>query len=144
MAKKENIKFEYENGVTKCSIQYDTYTAIGIAKCHPDDKDMQNEKTGCEIAFRRATISLYRYHRDILKAQLKSLNQLYYSMKQSSRFNPNSFENRMLQKQINMIKIDLDTIKEMIVDTQNSIREYINLKDEFYVLIRKNRAKNNK
>jgi hypothetical protein len=47
----------------------------------------------------------------------------------------------MLQRQINLIKTDLDTIKEMIVETQNSLKEYIKLKDDFYVAIRKNRVK---
>ena len=102
---------------------------------------MQNENTGCEIALRRATIMLYRHHRDLLKAQLQALNQLYYSMNKSKRFNPDSYENIMLQRQINIIKTDLDTIKEMIIETQKSLQEYIRLKNDFYIAIRKNRAK---
>lgn len=139
--KNENIRFSYNNGITECYIQYDNYVAYGAAKCHPEDSDMQNENTGCEIAMRRATIMLYKHHRDMLKSQLQALNQLYYSMNKSKRFNPNSYENIMLQRQINLIKTDLDTIKEMIVETQNSLKEYIKLKDDFYVAIRKNRAK---
>lgn len=139
--KNENIRFSYNNGITECYIQYDNYVAYGTAKCHPEDSDMQNENTGCEIAMRRATIMLYKHHRDMLKSQLQALNQLYYSMNKSKRFNPNSYENIMLQRQINLIKTDLDTIKEMIVETQNSLKEYIKLKDDFYVAIRKNRAK---
>lgn len=139
--KNENIRFSYNDGVTECYIQYNNYVAVGIARCHPEDSDMQNENTGCEIAMRRATIMLYKHHRDMLKSQLQALNQLYYSMNKSKRFNPNSYENIMLQRQINLIKTDLDTIKEMIIETQNSLKEYIKLKDDFYVAIRKNRAK---
>lgn len=142
--KNENIKFTYKNGVTECYIRYDNYVALGIAKCHPDDADMQNENTGCEIALRRATIMMYKHHRDILKSQLQALKQLYYSMNKSKRFNPNSYENIMLQRQINIIKTDLDTIKEMIVETQESLREYLKLKNDFYVAIRANRAKRDK
>lgn len=137
----ENVRFNYENGITECYIEYDNYIALGIAKCHPDDADMQNENTGCEIALRRATIMLYRHYRDLLKAQLQALNQLYYSMNKSKRFNPDSYENIMLQRQINIIKTDLDTIKEMIIETQKSLQEYIRLKNDFYIAIRKNRAK---
>ena len=139
--KNENIRFNYNNGVTECYIQYNNYVAFGVAKCHPEDADMQNENTGCEIAMRRATIMLYKHHRDMLKSQLQALNQLYYSMNKSKRFNPKSYENVMLQRQINLIKTDLDTIKEMIIETQNSLKEYIQLKDDFYVAIRKNRVK---
>lgn len=142
--KNENIRFSYNNGITECYIQYDNYVAYGTAKCHPEDSDMQNENTGCEIAMRRATIMLYKHHRDILKSQLQALNQLYYSMNQSKHFNAKSYENVMLQRQINMIKTDLDTIKEMIVDEQQKLNEYLTEKEKFYQKIRANRNKRNK
>lgn len=129
------------SGTASCILTYDQKQFVGTAKCHPDDKDMMNANTGYEIATRRASIQVYRYHRDTLKSQLQVLNQLYYAMSTSKHFNPKSYENRMLQKQINLIKTDLNTIKEMIVETQNSLKEYIKLKDDFYVAIRKNRAK---
>lgn len=131
------------SGTASCILIYDQKQFVGVAKCHPDDKDMMNANTGYEIATRRASIQAYRYHRDMLKSQLEALNQLYYSMNKSKRFNPKSYENIMLQRQINLIKTDLDTIKEMLVETQNNLKEYIKLKDDFYVAIRKNRAKKN-
>ena len=50
----------------------------------------------------------------------------------------------MLQRQINIIKTDLDTIKEMIVDEQQKLNEYLTEKEKFYQKIRANRDKRNK
>lgn len=141
MFNKNNINFSYDNEKTICTINYDNYTAIGIAKCHPDDLDMQNKNTGCEIALHKAMIQLYYYQKRALKNKLSALNQLYYSMKHSKHFNPKSYENKMLQRQINLIKMDLDTIKELITTTKENLKEYIQLKDDFYIAIRKNRIK---
>lgn len=65
-------------------------------------------------------------------------------MNQSKHFNAKSYENVMLQRQINMIKTDLDTIKEMIVDEQQKLNEYLTEKEKFYQKIRANRNKRNK
>lgn len=102
---------------------------------------MKNNHTGFEIAFRRATINMYRYYRDNIKIRLNTLKQLYYSMNKSKHFNSKSYENNMLQRQIHLLKSDLATIKEMITAEQESLREYIKLKNDFYIAIRKNRAK---
>lgn len=105
---------------------------------------MKSEKTGCEIAFRRAKIHAMQDYRDSLKIKLSALNQLYYSMKHSTHFNEKSYENKMLQKQIRLIKFDLDTAKEIIVSEQKNLKEYIDAKDNFYKNTRarrKNREK---
>lgn len=59
---------------------------------------MMSEKTGCEIAFRRAKIEVLKSYRDELKIKLEALRQLYYSMNQSNKFNEKSYENKMLQR----------------------------------------------
>ena len=50
----------------------------------------------------------------------------------------------MLQRQINLIKTDLETTKEMIVEAKENLKTYIKQKDEFYTTIRANRAKRDK
>jgi len=112
--------------------------AIGTAMCHEDDVDMMSWRTGEEIAFKRAKMDALRIHRDCdLKPQLAALKQLYYSMKHSSKFNPNSYENRMLQRQIRAIEFELTTIKEMLVYEHQNLRDYIKGKDKLYQKIRK-------
>ena len=130
--------------MASCIITDRNQTFIGIAQCHPDDADMSSEKTGCEIAFRRAKINALRCFRDELVITLKAYNQLYYSMNQSKQFNPNSYENRMLQRKIRMTNFDLTTTKEILASEEQSLRAYIKSKDVFYTQTRKRRqmAKN--
>lgn len=108
----------------------------GKATCHPDDYDMASEKTGCEIASRRAVIKALQGYKKELNIKLSTLNNLYYNMKHSTHFNPKSYENKMLQRHIQMIKNDLATTKEMLVEEQESLREYLKIKEKLYTTLR--------
>lgn len=49
--------WDEETGIAICIITDDKQrTFIGEATCHPDDTDMRSERTGCELAFRRAKL----------------------------------------------------------------------------------------
>ena len=137
------FNWDEDSGTASCILSDGEKIYTGFAQCHPDDEDMKGQKTGCEIAFRRAKINALRGYRDELKIQLKTLNQLFYSMNTSKRFNAKSYENRMLQRQIRMINFDLTTTKEMIAGEEQSLRAYIKSKDVFYIQTRKRRQKAN-
>lgn len=133
--------WDNERGSASCLLTDGEKVYTGFALCHPEDMDMAGEKTGCEIALRRAKINALRGYRDELKIQLKTLNQLYYSMNKSNKFNEKSYENKMLQRQINRINFDLTTTKEMIVSEKQELRDYLQQKEEFYTKIRRMRKK---
>lgn len=137
------FNWDEETGVASCILSDGEKVYTGFAQCHPDDEDMKGQKTGCEIAFRRAKINALRGYRDELKIQLKALNQLFYSINKSKKFNSKSYENRMLQRQIRMINFDLATTKEMIANEELNLRAYIKSKDVFYIQTRKRRQKDN-
>ena len=127
------FNWDPEEGVASCIIKYKNQTFCGVAMCHEEDKDMMSEKTGMEIAYRRATIDYLKYVRDMeLKPALKALKQLYYTMKHSTHFNPKSYENTKLQRHIRMYEFDLETINELIVNERKNLKDYIDKKDEFY------------
>ena len=133
--KKDPI-FTYIDGQTTCVLHDGT---IGIAKCHPDDMDMANARTGQEIAYRRAEINAYKKYKDNIKIRLSALNQLYYSMNQSKHFNPKSYENRILQRQIHFLEDDLATVNDALITLTENLKDYLQKKDTFYKQIRKNR-----
>jgi hypothetical protein len=141
MIREPIFDWDKETGIASCILTDGEREYYGEAICHDDDLDMMNEKTGCEIAFRRASIKALREKKRDLKLQLSALNQLYYSMKHSKNFNPKSYENKMLQRQIQMINFDLTTIKEILAGEEQRLIEYIKEKDKFYQHIRRNRAK---
>ena len=138
------FNWDEETGISSCILSDGEKVYTGFAQCHPDDEDMKGQKTGCEIAFRRARINALRGYRDELKIRLSTLNQLYHSMNMSYRFNEKSYENKMLQRQIRQINFDLTTAKEMIATEQENLRTYIKEKDEFYnkTRMRRNKANN--
>ena len=135
------LSWDAETGVASCILTDGEKYFVGTAVCHEDDADMCSEKTGTEIAIRRANIKALRVYRDELKIKLKALNQLYFSINKSKKFNEKSYENRMLQRQIRLIKNDLESIKETIASEEQSLRKYIVEKDAFYKITRTRRNK---
>lgn len=146
MAKRKQPYYDWDNtkGIATC-ILYDGGTPfIGIAKCHPDDKDFQSEKTGMIIAESRAEINaLQHYKNNILKPGLNALNQLYYSMNYSKKYNKKSYEAKMLYRQIKMKESDIQLVKEILDERKKELKQFIDDKDEFYKSVKRNRAESN-
>ena len=132
--------YDKETGCSTCVIETKYGKFSGTACCHPNDMDMASEKVGCEIAYSRAAIDSLKYERDnVIKPSLKALKQLYYSMNRSKRFNPKSYEYKMLKRQIECWEFDLAVIGDMIDTERTWIRDYINTKEALYQNIRANR-----
>lgn len=142
MRKEPHFEWDENMGQATCIIE-DSQQRVyfGMATCHGDDADMKSRRTGEEIAFRRARMDYLRQMRDDILLELKALNQLYYSMNTSKRFNPKSYENIMLQRQIRAKTFDLDTIKEMLASERESLKKFIDEKDNFYKQVRAHRNK---
>lgn len=127
-------------GIASCILTYEGHTFCGMATCAPEDQDMMSEKTGLTIAESRAVIKLMCYYREQVLAKLAALNQLYYSMKHSQKFNVKSYENIMLQRQISNYTYELAAIRDEIAGERKELCTYIKKKDEFYQSVRKNRT----
>ena len=110
---------------------------VGEATCHENDYDMASERTGCELAFRRAKLQYFRTVRDAdIKPALAALEHLYACMTHSTHFNAKSYEARFIRKNIYQTKFDLATIKEMIASEYQGISDYIHGKDKLYCRLR--------
>lgn len=139
-----NYTWDPEHGIATCTVKTGSHKFFAISRCHPDDMDMCSEKVGCEIAYLKVLIQADKYYRDHLKAQLAALNDLYYTMKHSTKFNPKSYENKMLQRRIRLLKNDLATAKEMLVRDEQNLKDFIAQREDFYKKIRRNRKINEK
>lgn len=134
-------EYSYENGHAICKVTTPEGQVFkGEAFLHEDDKDFESPLTGQQIAEMRAIIDMYKEETIILKAQLKALNQLYYSMKHSKKFEPKSYENIMLQRQIRLITEDLESTKQQLSVAKLDLHEYLLVKDKIRNKVRKNRA----
>lgn len=137
MNKQPEYFWNSEQGMAFCTIYYNQYTFTGEAQCHPDDKDMMSKLTGQTIAEFRATIKYLRFVRDCeLRPQLKSLKQLYYSMKHSKHYNKKSYEAKMLYRQIRFLEEDIDVVNIELDNLKQSLKEYIVLKEKDHQQIR--------
>ncbi len=139
----QNYFFEPDSGVATYIYEYDGQTFTGIAHCSPEDQDMMNEYTGINIAQQRAIIKLFQYRRNELKHRLAALNQLYYSVNKSKKYDPHGYMENMLNHQIENTKEDLQAIISDIKDSQEYLKDYIQRKNDLYEAIRKNRNKDN-
>ena len=135
-------EWDPETGVSTCIIINGNKTHVGIAKCRPEDRDMMGEKTGCTIAEMRAEIDYLKSVRDDdIKPTLQAYKNLYYSINQSKRFNPDSYETHMLMKKIAHYTADLELINNMIDNSRNDLATYIDQKAKTWEKIRKNRQR---
>ncbi len=137
-----NINFSYDatKGVSSCIIVDKDKTFIGLALCHPDDMDFMSEKTGCNIAESKARIEMLKYKRDELKATIKTFKHFMSCIKNSKNYNPNSYETKMIRRQLRQLENQLATTKQEIATEKEALKEYIVLKDNFYKKIRKART----
>lgn len=137
--------FYYKDGYAKCTAEDDMGRIfIGEAWCADEDKDFESMIMGSTIAEMRAQIAAAKTYRDDLKIKLAALNQLYYSMKHSKQFNPKSYENIMLHRQIKLMQSDLEIAKHQLAVLKLDLYEYINSKDEYHQRIRKMREQDAK
>lgn len=135
------FSYDAEENLASCIISYNGMEFVGIAQCHPDDFDFASERTGCTIAELRAHIKMLRYRRDgEITPTLKTFKHMMDCMKTSKKFNPKSYEAKMIRNKINQLEDELHEIKSDIKYFNNNLRTYINGKEEVYQKVRKART----
>lgn len=140
MSKEPLMSWDEETGCASCIMYYKDETFYGYAICADEDRDMMSEKTGLSIAESRAYIKYLQYRRNVeIKNELRGLNQLYYTMKHSTHFNPESYEARTLMRQIKIREEDMETLRQLINVERNNLTTFIIKKERFYQTIRQNR-----
>ena len=131
--------WDTETGMATCILTDGKSVYVGSAKCCYKDKDMQNEKTGCEIALMRAEINYFQSIKDNeLIPALNALKGIQFSLNQCET---DSKSKSIVQKKIHKIKNDLAVVRYLLIEKEQSLTDYIAAKDTFYKQIRKNRKK---
>lgn len=129
--------WDCDAGLATCILTDGNNTFYGMAQCHEDDRDMMSEKTGYEIAYRRALIEALRHRvNNDLKPQIKILKEVYYTMVHSKNYNKKSYESKMLFRKLKQLEEDLATTKQIIKEEKEYVKNYIDAKDIFYKKIR--------
>lgn len=140
---KKQFSWDPGTGEASCRIFYKQNEFVAYAHCHDDDIDFMSEKTGCFIAECRAELAMLKYRKNCeLKPALQALKHTYGLLVQSSKYNPDSHESKILYKQIQLTNFDLITVSNEITTLTQNLKTYIDGKEKLYQRLRK--AKNNK
>lgn len=131
--------FNPEDGSSLCVLSTKNKTYVGTAQCLDSDRDMMNEKTGCEIAYHRATIHALEDHLNDLQGELAGLKKYFYTVNQSKYYDANDYMAQMLIRQIQQRTDDILITKNMIAEEKEYLKNYMKDKAEFYKKIRYNR-----
>ena len=135
--------FRTEGNTSYCDLTYNNLTFTGIAQCHPDDEDMMSERTGYFIAETRANIQKLRWCRDYeIMPMLKHYRHFYDCLSHSSKFNSDSYETKMIIKELKKLEYELKTIRADIQSEREYLKEYIAMKEKMAKRIRE-KDKNN-
>lgn len=136
-----NYRTEYEynekTGKSYFYIEHNGITMCGEAKCHPDDTDMMSERTGLTIAEARAQIKVMKFKRNFeLKPKIAAITHLLNTMERSTKYNENSYESKMIRRQLHTLKKQLTTINNDIAEEEKYLNEYITQKEKLYQKLR--------
>lgn len=135
------VKWREKTGIANCMILDRGKKFYGMAFCSEEDKDFMNEYTGIQIAQQRACINAQKdYIQNDVKPRLKAIKQLYYSINRSKHYNIKCYENKMIRRQLYVIKNELTTAQMELIQMEQALKDYIEEKDKFYKKIRKARS----
>lgn len=130
------FNYSEDGRVTTCYI-YNTKNPslcfVGRAYCCPNDLPYKSRITGEKIAYGRAAIKSIRYILNVeLKSELKVYQEIYDAYKSSKKYNLDSFEAKLIKRKIKALGKEASIIKDMIVEYETSLKDYINSKDAFH------------
>ena len=122
------------------TINYGGAVFVGKARCHPEDNDLGNERTGLTIAEARANIKLMKFKRRFeIQPKIDVLKHLLANMETSKQYAEKSYEAKSIKSQLRAAQAAYDQLTSDIKDEERYLKEYIDKKD---ILYKRLRAKN--
>lgn len=135
--KKVNYTYDDIEREAIFTINYGGATFIGKARCHPEDMDYGNERTGLTIAEARANIKLMKFKRRFeIQPKIDVLNHILANMETSKRYAPKSYEAKSIRSQLRAAQEAYAQLTQDIVDEEKYLQEYIDKKTDFYNRLR--------
>lgn len=118
--------FNKENGLSSIIISTNLGNFEGKCQLHEEDKDIQSEFFGCNIAEARAIIKYLKEKIKLLKSNIKTIKVIISNLENSKEYNKNSIEARTLRKQYFICNDKLKKEKENIENLKQKIYFSIN------------------
>ena len=119
------------------TINYGGATFIGKSRCHPEDNDYGNERTGLTIAEARANIKLMKFKRRFeIQPKIDVLKHILANMETSKQYDPKSYEAKSVRSQLRAAQEAYNELSRDIEDEERYLKEYIDKKDHLYKRLR--------
>lgn len=142
---KEHFDWDAETSTATYTYTVDNKTFVGTAKCCPEDADMCSQKTGSEIARRRAAIKYFKYEKQKVNDVLDEITKhLWNPIQQSKRFDAESYLGKELKDYVESLEATKEYFVNIIHNCEVELEIYLKEKDIFYKQIRKIRKDKNK
>lgn len=121
-----NAKFRIVDDYnTLCTLTIGDKKYCGHAECHTDDIPIFSQRLGEKLAYDRASMDYLRDERNKINEQIKSLKHLLSIYNQSQKTNKESYEYKMLQKQINTYIRDSKELSKIIKEIKEEDIKYV-------------------
>ena len=121
-----NAKFRIVDDYnTFCTLTIGNKKYCGHAECHADDIPIFSQRLGEKLAYDRASMDYLRDERNKINEQIKSLKHLLSIYNQSQKTNKESYEYKMLQKQINTYIRDSKELSKVIKEIKEEDIKYV-------------------
>lgn len=111
----------------------------GFAKCEEEDKEFYNRLTGEVIAHLKASIQAEKFHREELKDELRALKKYHSNIINAKWYERQNPIAKHLYRTIVDLEDEIEASKEYAEKMKKSLKEYIDNKERFYKVVRKNR-----
>lgn len=128
------LNYYYDSGThtTTCVCRGKHKTYVGTSQCHEHDYEFESKLVGQEIALTRAAIQEIIDARDDAHQRVIALRHVYDILDQNEKVDNNSFECRMIKRQLTIQENELAALKEVLKDMRSDLNDTIKQKETLY------------
>ena len=106
--------YDEETGISKVSILTDLGAFEGVAKLHPEDKEIASRFAGCRYAEERAIIKYAKMKIKVVDNQLEVLKNILKELQNKKYFKENTTGVKLLEKNIYILEDDKVYFKNVV------------------------------
>lgn len=115
--------YDENTGISKTVILTDLGSFEGIAKLHPEDKEIASRFAGCRYAEERAIIKYAKMKIKVINNQLEVLKKVANEIKNKKYYKENSTGIKILEKNIYVLEDDKEYFKTIVSSITKKLQD---------------------
>lgn len=130
-----------ETGISTATVSTEIGIFNGLARLHPDDKEIASKFAGCEYAEMRAILKYAKEKIKIINYQLEPLEKIYNDLKNRKYFKERNTGVRLLQNEIKELKDTRTIIQIQAKNLADTLQKNINTRPDIIKSIQEKKNK---